>query len=671
VHLLLATQRPAGVVSNEIKSNTNLRIALRVTDVSDSVDVIESPNAAHISKATPGRAFARLGHSSLIEFQSSRVGGRSVEAESQSVSTWRIGMSSFYGAPPVASVEEDASSPTDLARLVDACREAARIDGIVTPPSPWLDALTQQISVADMIRDFPEANDHLAKLALPFGVKDLPAKQTRSLAVFDVTDGVNLAVIGAGRSGRSGLLRTVGGLVGQYFSPLDVQMYAMDCGGGALVPLERLPHVGAVVLRDQSERATRLAVMLRGVIAQRQQQLSIDGFASLREQRAASKTPLPFILVLLDSWDGLFQTYDNIDNGALVTAFLQIAQEGPSVGVTTIVTGERTLLSGRVSNLFPDKVMLRMTDPGDFGHIGMPAKAVPGSMPPGRGFLAHDLVETQIALLDPDPAGASQVQAIQTIGQASTTRWAELSLSERPRRVDVLPSVYKMSAVAKLPKEFSGEAVLPVAVGGDTLSLMGLDAASYGPLFLVAGPRHSGRSTTLQTMAVFALAQGRSVVIITTRQSPLQQLPEHPNLLGCFNDDADRREELETLLGRLQAESRPSLVIADDVERLDQEGWLVEALVRHVEAIRDTASAVVGSSVPSEVGGYRGVLPLLKKAGAGVMLWPQGPNDSELFSTALPRSAWGESMAPGGGFLVHSGRAVRVHVVLPDTPPDE
>ena len=76
VHLILATQRPAGVVSAEIKSNTNLRIALRVTDAGDSADVIDAPDAAQIAKSTPGRGYARLGHSSLIPFQSSRVGGR-------------------------------------------------------------------------------------------------------------------------------------------------------------------------------------------------------------------------------------------------------------------------------------------------------------------------------------------------------------------------------------------------------------------------------------------------------------------------------------------------------------------------------------------------------------------------------------------------------------------
>ena len=76
IHLILATQRPSGVVSPEIRANTNLRLALRVTDTTESTDVIDAPDAARISKTTPGRAYARLGHSSLVAFQTGRVGGR-------------------------------------------------------------------------------------------------------------------------------------------------------------------------------------------------------------------------------------------------------------------------------------------------------------------------------------------------------------------------------------------------------------------------------------------------------------------------------------------------------------------------------------------------------------------------------------------------------------------
>ena len=59
VHLVLATQRPAGVVTADIRANTNLRIALRVTDPAESADVIEAPDAARISQSTPGRCYVR------------------------------------------------------------------------------------------------------------------------------------------------------------------------------------------------------------------------------------------------------------------------------------------------------------------------------------------------------------------------------------------------------------------------------------------------------------------------------------------------------------------------------------------------------------------------------------------------------------------------------------
>ena len=76
IHLILATQRPSGVVSQEIRANTNLRIALRVTDPADSADVIGVTDAATIAQSHPGRAYVRLGHASLVPFQAGRVGGR-------------------------------------------------------------------------------------------------------------------------------------------------------------------------------------------------------------------------------------------------------------------------------------------------------------------------------------------------------------------------------------------------------------------------------------------------------------------------------------------------------------------------------------------------------------------------------------------------------------------
>src|SRR5690606_40698550 len=69
LHLILATQRPAGVVNDNIRANTNLRIALRIADASDSSDVIGTDEAARIPRTIPGRAFVRMGPSEIQAFQ--------------------------------------------------------------------------------------------------------------------------------------------------------------------------------------------------------------------------------------------------------------------------------------------------------------------------------------------------------------------------------------------------------------------------------------------------------------------------------------------------------------------------------------------------------------------------------------------------------------------------
>ena len=55
VHLVLATQRPGGVVSPDIRANATLRIALRVSDPAESADVVGTDRAAHLARDTPGQ----------------------------------------------------------------------------------------------------------------------------------------------------------------------------------------------------------------------------------------------------------------------------------------------------------------------------------------------------------------------------------------------------------------------------------------------------------------------------------------------------------------------------------------------------------------------------------------------------------------------------------------
>ena len=65
VHMILATQRPAGVVNEDILANTNLRVALRVQSRDDSTNVIGVPAAAAIGRTQWGRAYVKLGQDDI------------------------------------------------------------------------------------------------------------------------------------------------------------------------------------------------------------------------------------------------------------------------------------------------------------------------------------------------------------------------------------------------------------------------------------------------------------------------------------------------------------------------------------------------------------------------------------------------------------------------------
>ncbi len=118
-----ATQRPAGVINDRIRANTNLRISLRMNDVGDSDDVINSPAAAQLPRDSPGRAYVRNGSTELVEVQVGFGGGlefafgQTLASPSRCVARPRpprSGPSSSAGArhrPPVARRHDSRRVP--------------------------------------------------------------------------------------------------------------------------------------------------------------------------------------------------------------------------------------------------------------------------------------------------------------------------------------------------------------------------------------------------------------------------------------------------------------------------------------------------------------------------------------------------------------------------------
>ncbi|WP_344447963.1 FtsK/SpoIIIE domain-containing protein [Actinocorallia aurantiaca] len=665
VHLILATQRPAGVVTAEIRANTNLRIALRVTDAEDSSDVLEVPDAARISKATPGRCYVRSGAGAPAAVQSARIGGRR-GGGNRPTEARTLGWVQLGHPLPVHEEEQD-EQVTDLAVLVRAIADAARKAGIPPQPSPWLTPLPDAVVLSPR----PAAGGSVVRVPpVEFGVTDLPAEQSRAPLALDLENDGHLYLAGSAQSGRTTALRSLAGALAASCTPYDVHLYAVDCGGSGLAPLAALPHCGAVVSRDSYDRVERLLNALGAEVGRRQQLLAEAGFASLAEQRAtvSAGERLPWMVLLLDRWEGFTASFEHYDYGRLVTSLLRLLQEGAAVGLRAVFTGDRTGLMGQAAMAFDRRLIMRMADPSDYGYAGLPDAHIPARMPPGRALRVTPnapTLESQIGLLGQDPSGTAQVAALHAIASAASARYGRVRPG--PLRVDELPARVTTEEALALAPEHRPPSPLwcLVGAGGDTLSPVGIDLLEDGPSFIVAGPPRSGRSTTLMTMARSLLERGVPLLAIAPRRSPLRELRDVPGVLAVLDSTAEEAE-VEAIV----APEHRFAVLVDDAELIDETelGDAVQSLLR---SARDGEHAVVIAGTTEDLGrGYRGFIADARKTRTGLLLGIQSPDDGELFGLRLPRNAT-YTGPPGRGLLVLSGIPAPVQAALPPAPEED
>jgi S-DNA-T family DNA segregation ATPase FtsK/SpoIIIE len=673
IHLILATQRPSGVVSQDIRANTNLRIALRVTDTAESADVIEAPEAAFISKSTPGRAYVRLGHASLVPFQAGRVGGRrpgaAVAVTSQpwlAAVEWQD-LGKPEPARPAAKgrAEEEI---TDLKVLVEEIQRANHGLRIDRQRSPWLPPLPDLLLLSDLMPLDARAQggrDGGGDLCA-FGVEDLPAFQQQRPATLSLDTFSHLMAAGAPHSGRSQLLRTIAAALALAHSCADLHLYGIDCGNGALRALTDLPHCGAVVTRTETERAVRLLGRLAGEVGRRQELLAEGGFADITEQRAATQRGerLPHVVVLLDRWEGFTTTLGDVDHGSLTDVITRILGEGASVGVHLVMTGDRSLLAGRISALCEQKLAFKLAEKDDYGLIGLRSRDMPDDVAPGRAFRAGSGVEVQVALIGPDPSGQGQAAALRSVAATCAARDAAVEPARRPFRVDVLPARISFAEAWTMRPAPAGPLWGLVGVGGDTLAALGPDLGAGVPCFTVAGPAKSGRSTILLSMAQSFLAGGTSLILVTPRPSPLRALEHAPGVAAVFSGGADLDEE--ELKAALSAVSGPAVVMIDDAELLrncDASGELSRIISFGSDSGR---SLVFGGDAEGLGLGFSGWQVDAKRARRGCLTAPATLPEGDLIGVRLAHSLLGQASRPGRCLLnVGDGSLTTVTVPAP------
>lgn len=646
IHLILATQRPAGVIKDNIRANTNLRIALRMADESDSSDVIGLPIAAHFDPTLPGRGIAKTGPGRLTPFQSAYAGGRTgstpVRKSVIQVQELAFGSEPAWERPQAPQAEVVELGPTDQLRLVDSLVAGAERAQIPLPRKPWLAELSNAYDLARL--------NQRTDRELVLGVADLPEEQAqRTMRFMPDVDG-NLAVYGTSGSGKTVLLRTLA--IGAGITPRGgpVHVYALDFAAGGLRMLEALPHVGAVISGEDHDRVVRLLRTLQALVAERAEAFPAVDAGNLDDyRRAAGKPHEPRILLLVDNLPAFREAYEVVGPRVVWYAALQqLMSEGRQFGIHVVFTADRPgSVPGSITASVPRRVVLRLAEENAYRMLGVVPDVLDGA-PPGRAIV--DGFETQIAVMGGLRNVADQSRAIGQFARAL----ARQGVGTAPG-VRVLPTAF---AVAELPAEINGMPVL--GLGDDTLGPVGFDATGG---FLIGGGPGSGRTNAVLVVSQ-AIRRWRPEIVMIyfgARRSNLPQMFAWDMVATTPEDIGAAAKQLSQALKSGERKRQMAIIVEGvaDLVNTPADAPLVELL----KYLRRTEHLFVGEA---ETASWGSIFPLygeFKNARQGFLLQPEWNEGDAILRTPFPRSQRSDFPA-GRGMLARGGRAVKVQLPL-------
>ncbi|MGE9350476.1 FtsK/SpoIIIE domain-containing protein [Isoptericola variabilis] len=637
VHLVLATQRPAGAVSADVRANVSARLALRVVDAADSLDVLETPAAARIPPGVPGRAVLRRGAEAPVALQCAHAAGRPAAAED------RVRRAPAWGTPPPAAPPvpgpherraDDAEPRSLVDTLVDACVDAAAERGLRPGPAPWLPPLPERAGPEDLL----EVDD---SPGLPLALGDDPDHQRRTGVRWDPRTG-HLGVVGRARSGRTTALLTLA------VAALDQGWHVHVLAPGAALPrfatLEHHPSLGTLAGPASPRRAARLLRLLAAQAPARTL-VVVDGVDELRAALAGA-----------DPWDPLVR-----------------ALAAP--GVAFALAADGATLGGLASRVGPRLVLLSSEPHADV-LLGAPSGLAGRGGPAGRAaWLARDQVVCQVLLPGepalPDPASGGRGVRRDAAG---------------PARVRPLPTVVDEVDLAPAPREprhlalaspddgaGSDGATLQVVVGigGDAALPVALDV---GEGALVTGPRASGRTTVLRVVARGLAGRGRLAGVVSRDPALRRDAGDAPATTPTASGLAPLLDALAATGPGASADGPPShpdvaadsprVLVVDDLDALAQQHPLE---TERIAALTDGPGLVLMASSGSTgtALAHRGALADLRARRTGIVLHPGERGADDLLGVPLADAVDPGPARAGRGALVQAGRVLAVQVARP------
>lgn len=556
VHLILATQKPAGVVDAQIWSNSKFKLCLKVQTKEDSNEVIKTPLAAEIVE--PGRAYFQVGNNEIFElFQSAYSGANVPEGNEAKDHTFAIYEKNLWGKKKLVYTNKKSGSGSSnisqLQAIVDYVDDYCVNQGIARLPGICLPSLKDKIFTSELSYE-----NTSSEISVPIGIFDDPEQQRQGSVILEPSRD-NIFIVGSPQMGKTVLLQTLlYGLIRKY-TPQQVNMYLVDCGSMVLKLFEESKHVGGVVLSNEDEKCRNLFKLLNTTIVQRKKILSNSGVGNYAAYLEAGHTDLPLMVVIIDNMAAFKEYFP--DEEEMITS---LARESQGVGISLIVTAATSnALSYRTQANFGKKLVLNCIDPNEYGNVFGHCKETPKEVS-GRGLVMLDkrIMEYQVAIVG---NGGKEAERSQELREYIEKRNAECTGKALP--IPMVPEVLKLADVAaETPGMFRSKGIVPIGMDFATVSYLSVNLNTLGALALLGDPDSKDRflRTFIKSIANNIVFHGIEAVIVDDKNRKLEAFEgcgfvkeytadtaEAVEMIDSFCETVEKKRENEEQFDRL------------------------------------------------------------------------------------------------------------------------
>lgn len=388
VHLILATQKPAGVVNEQIRSNSKFGICLKVQSKSDSKDIIKKTDGATLKKA--GQFYINVGNDEYFALGQSGYTGVEYSPSEQIVKNVNNSVDFISNTGNIIKSLDEHEKKKSTGGLGDQLTNIVKYmcdladEKNIKENQLWLDPIPEKIYV-DELREKYNIKYKKNEINPIFGEYDDPTKQLQGVLTLNFTEEGNTVLYGSAESGKEMFINTILYDSMKNYSTQELQYYILDFGTEIFRMYADSPHVGDVVCLGDNEKVTRLFKMINDEL-KRRKEILLKYNGDYRLYNKTSGKTMPMITIIINDFGTFIQEFPNYE-GALQT----ITKDCTKYGLLFFVTvNSPTEVRARFFQNFRKKITLQLVKDDDYYFIYNGARKKRPSNLYGRGLLTID-----------------------------------------------------------------------------------------------------------------------------------------------------------------------------------------------------------------------------------------------------------------------------------------